>query len=365
MNFSEFAQTLYPYIGKRAPKTEYIKSLFSSILSTEKQDELDDACASKNTSNEIYAALNKSNESYKKFYSGKRRITRIARAIHPYTDPENFENIIDDISHDRLSALCSDFKNEIPDIDNTNAGIKIGELFIKILKEETAETRKKKVPPRTQETNITSDEIIPMVENLMSNELTPMVADIISDRLTSMEADFLSKIVVSSTFPKDPYINFSIEDLKKSLNFNDLKLLEEFMTDYDPILEECMKTQYTVTVNIDLPDKIYYLYEDRWNFKSLKFENRELQNFVNEITNTLDELYEYISDAYMRVCYGATYDTLIPRKTHRDKGFEVHDILLKETGRIKTHIRILYIALHPSAKNAPVFADLRYLFDGA
>lgn len=79
-------------------------------------------------------------------------------------------------------------------------------------------------------------------------------------------------VLVGEELKKQEMISFG--DIQISVE--DSRLLEEFKNDYDHIICECVKTDFTAPwVRIDLADDIDLTYRDKWELKSLKFKNKE------------------------------------------------------------------------------------------
>ena len=78
MEFKEFAQRLGGVIRGESSTATFTKSLFESILQQDRLDVLDEYQPS----------------SYKAYYNGQSKITRIARKINGFTDPDGFADFI-------------------------------------------------------------------------------------------------------------------------------------------------------------------------------------------------------------------------------------------------------------------------------
>lgn len=122
MNFYEFANLLYEVLGGGS-KPAFVRLLFESIvLDTDFdaqsiiEDYSDDAYKS-------YIRVNNRND-----------ITRIARQLISHLEPENFADFIDGFTYDAWENLCIKFKPYIPEIDVSNVGKSLAELFMQIIK---------------------------------------------------------------------------------------------------------------------------------------------------------------------------------------------------------------------------------------
>lgn len=110
-------------------------------------------------------------------------------------------------------------------------------------------------------------------------------------------------VLVGETIPTIEMVSFG--DMQITLA--DSKLLDEFKADYDEIIKECVKTDFTVPgVNIDLSDNITFLYQEKWDAKSLKFKKPELRKLIFATIEALSDLTGYLSDQYMRAINNTT-----------------------------------------------------------
>ena len=78
MDFKEFIHRLASVISAGGNTAAFTRSVFEAILSEEGQDILDEYQPS----------------SYKSFYNGQAKITRLARKINAYIEPMNFSDYI-------------------------------------------------------------------------------------------------------------------------------------------------------------------------------------------------------------------------------------------------------------------------------
>lgn len=203
MNFSEFAKNLNPYLCKGAKIPNYTRSLFESIIAENKQDE-DDI--------NIFFET-RSSSTYVSWYNGNRDITRLAKKINSYTDPKSFTALFNDVSLNVKKSICQKFKDEIPDITPKNVGIKLGELFVKIIDEAASNGKK----------------------NADKNEpINP------------------SEITVSK---KESLENLSSKTIIKELDENDLKSLTNVKSNHDLFCKECMGDPHSAPTDIDPSSK--------------------------------------------------------------------------------------------------------------
>lgn len=119
MQFKEFARKLSSVISAGGSTDKFTKTLFSSILIDEGLDILDEYKPS----------------SYKGFFNGNTSIKRIANKINAYIEPMEFSSYIHNFSDAAVENLCTVFIENIPDINPSNAGDKLAELFVSIITE--------------------------------------------------------------------------------------------------------------------------------------------------------------------------------------------------------------------------------------
>ena len=119
MNFKDFAHLLFPSIGAGSSTHAFTRSIFEAIVT---EDGLD-----------ILNGYDK--ESFKAYYNGNTQITGLARKISPYVEPFGFQDCA-------IQGLCEAFQKYIPDIDLHNAADKLADLFVSIIREAAAATRK-------------------------------------------------------------------------------------------------------------------------------------------------------------------------------------------------------------------------------
>ena len=126
MKFKDFAQLLHPIIGGASSTYAFVRTLFDTITTEEGQSVL----------NEIKV------ETYKAYFNGNTGITRIAKKINPFIEPEEFVEYCNQFSDATSISLCDSFRPYLPDITPYNAGELLAELFIQIIKEAASFRRK-------------------------------------------------------------------------------------------------------------------------------------------------------------------------------------------------------------------------------
>lgn len=132
----------------------------------------------------------------------------------------------------------------------------------------------------------------------------------------------------------------------EKVSSKDMELLSEFKSDYTPIIEYCINTDFSSElIDINLSDKIVSLYNDKWRFRSRDFADAHLRKLKNNILVTLNELTVYLSDRYLRLHEES--GQLIFQNQSWEEGCQLRDDLRPNTIRIREKLRDLYLELYP------------------
>lgn len=142
MDFKEFIQKMASVVIAGGSTAAFTRSVFEAILSEEGQVILDEYKAS----------------SYKSFYNGQAKISRIAKKINAYIEPMNFSDYIYQFSEPAIENLCNQFSDVLPEITPHNAGEQLADLFVSIITE-AAGTTKKSTPKSASK----KEDIIPPI----------------------------------------------------------------------------------------------------------------------------------------------------------------------------------------------------------
>lgn len=162
-------------------------------------------------------------------------------------------------------------------------------------------------------------------------------------------------VLVEETIPPIEMVQFG----EVQITIADSKLLDEFKADYDKIIKECVKTDFTVPgVNIDLSDSIDFMYQEKWDTKSLKFKKPELRRLIFDTIGALSDLSGYLTDQYMRAIDTPRGCVLIARNESWEQGCQLREVLRPQTNRLRYKLRDLYRELHPEEyEGLPPFED--------
>lgn len=225
MEFTEFAHLLKPIIGGSYSTHLFTRTIFESIIADNDDRLIEDI--SENT--------------FKAYYNGQTKITKIAQRILPHIDPEQFSSYLDGFSEATAQRLFDAFSPHIEDMTLFNVSEKIAYYFEGILTESAA--HKRKSTPKSAKNN--NDIEVPETQK---PEDTP----------------------------------FSPEDIK---------LLEEFSSDYDEIMFVMIGDNYGASLlDMSLPNKIKDLYKSKWNTKVDAFTDLTLKSNIYALLGELNRL---------------------------------------------------------------------------
>lgn len=297
MEFSTFMQRLFPVIGFGSSTHAFTKSMLEAILTDDSGDILD--VYSKNT--------------YKAYYNGTTKITRIAQKIGRFVEPEEFVKYIQDLSDANVQRLCADFKNDLPGIDQHNAGCLLAECFEKIIKDAASVRRKQKssvsnVEPRSHEADAPTEDPDRAWKSLLSN--------------------------------------------------HDQELLSRFRKQSKPILRYCIENDPTATwTSGDLPDCIDALVGGAWRYDLREISDDEVRNLIIEIIETISQYRCYISDKYLR--YVASVDKFLFRNESWEEGQRLRNEFQPESLKLRKKMADLYQRLYPIPEDSDCYTSER------
>lgn len=228
MEFTEFAQKLKPIIGGSYSTHVFTKTLFEAIITEDGLLHIEDV--SENT--------------FKAYYNGQTKISKIAQRILPHIDPEQFISYLDNFPEATTQRLYDAFETDIEGINLYNAAEKIAYFFEGILT--SVASQKRKSTPKSAKKDAETDSIeIP--EEQPSNEY--------------------------------PYSS------------EDKILLQEFTADYDEIMFTLIGENYAASlIDMSLPCKIKDLYESKWISKADAFLNPALKSYVFGLLGELNSI---------------------------------------------------------------------------
>ncbi len=226
MDFVEFVDITRPILGGKSSIHTYVKTLFDAILTENGKDILDSY----------------KDGTFKSYANGSVSINKISRAMVQYIDPVAFSSFIFDTEESVQQALCDSFSKHIPNINISNVGYEIGDLFESIIRNAAGEKRKKPAPRKDTGTNYIN------LPNEQPSE-------------------------------KNPY------------STEDKMLLQEFTDDYDEIILIMLGENYgTLLIDQAMMNKIQDLYKSKWISKADNFLDPTLKSYVFGLLGELTKL---------------------------------------------------------------------------
>lgn len=318
MEFTEFAQTLKPIIGGSYSTHVFARTLFEAILTEDGLLQIEDI--SENT--------------FKAYYNGQTRVTKISQRVLPYIDPEQFSSYLDKFPEATTQRLCDAFQSEIDDIDLYNASDRIAYFFEGILT--SAASQKRKSTPKSAE----KEEVKPKTASERLNEKIlasgQAIADVLGKAIESLVDDMDSK---TETLPEKPKIVIA------NLNDEDKQYLQQIRKQAKPILKYCIENDPSAgDTKLSLADELTD-FTHNWQFKVREISDYALRTLLNDIMQVFDEYSYYISDKFLR---------LIPERMvlwfkneSLEEGEQLREVLRPETIKKRYEMRDIYFRLYP------------------
>ncbi len=293
MRFTEFVNLLHPVIGAGNSTHAFAKTLFDSIVTEEGQDVLDEL----------------SESTYKAYFNGNTEITKLAKKISAYIEPEEFVDYIGQFSDAAIQSLCDSFQEYLVDINLHNASEKLAGLFSLIIKE-AASTKKKGTPRGTPEESPSANQ-----------ELNDTVL-----RSGKAVADAWSSAI-------------------KQLLDDDKRLLERFKSDSDDVLRYIIEHDPSAeATSITLADEIAAI-DRNWQYDLRKIKDDGFRKLVTDIIKVLNEYTYYLSEKFLRAIPGRS--VLWFRNESLEEGDQLREVLRPQTVRLRKEIAELYKKLFP------------------
>lgn len=182
MEFSEFAGRLHAIIGAGSSTAAFTKSIIETILSDEAPAITDEY----------------GDDTYKAYFNGNTKITRLAKKVTAYIEPFNFSAYIDEFPDATHDSLADSFSDALPDATSHDIGEQLARLFESILKE--AAMSKRKTPKKTEPEVVPSDDQQEIIDNLKGPLLTFARA---ADALTHETAERIRQNKKKAGSPED------------------------------------------------------------------------------------------------------------------------------------------------------------------
>lgn len=293
MEFTEYAQKIKPIIGGSYSTHVFTRTLFESIITEEGLLQIEDI--SENT--------------FKAYYNGQTKITKISQRILPHIDPEQFIAYLDGFPEATTQRLCDTFESDIEGVDLYNAAEKIAYYFEKILT--TAATQKRKSTPKSADK--TPHDILEEKILASGQAVADAWGNSVSNLVNGLDGN--SNAGTTSVQLPEEQPNESLYSSEDNL------LLEEFTADYDEIMVILIGENYAASlIDMTLPCKIKGLYETKWMSKADTFADPSLKSYVFGLLGELNNI---------------------------SNSFLVSGSATPFLGSSRTKIRNLYVKLHP------------------
>lgn len=126
MKFHEFAQLMHPVIGGASSTHAFVKTLFDAIIIEDGREVLEEV----------------GEDTYKSYYNGNTGISRIAKKLSPYLEPEEFVAFCNEFQDSTRDTLCEKFCEHLPETTAHNVSELLANLFRDIITEAASTKRK-------------------------------------------------------------------------------------------------------------------------------------------------------------------------------------------------------------------------------
>ncbi len=259
MEFAEFAQKIKPIIGGSYSTKVFTRTLFESIITEEGLLQIEDI--SENT--------------FKAYYNGQTKITKISQRILPHIDPEQLIAYLENFPEATTQRLCDVFKADIKDIDLYNANEKIAYFFEEILTAAAAQKRK-------SVSTTPSDKL---------NEKILTAGQVLADTWGKTIENLVNEIDNKGTCSSNMKLPEKNPSEEYPYSAEDKMLLQEFTADYDEIMFTLIGENYADSlIDMTLPSKIKNLYSSKWISKADDFFDPTLKSHVFGLLGELNTL---------------------------------------------------------------------------
>lgn len=277
MEFTKFAETLKPIIGGSYSTHVFTRTLFESIITDDGLLQIKDI--SENT--------------FKAYFNGQTKITKIAKRVLPHIEPEQFISYLEGFPEATTQRLCDAFQTHIEDINLYNAEEKIAYLLEEILTTAAAQKRKSTPKSTKKENDKTQHDI------LNENNLSP----------------------------------------------TDSAFLERFKNQVEPLLTYCINHDPSGEgTKLSLTDEIDEFLQS-WKYDVRKIQDACFRKLVFDTMKVLEDYTYYISDKFLR--WIPDTDILLFRNESIEEGNQLREVLRPETIKKRTEMKDIYVRLYP------------------
>lgn len=309
MEFTEFAEIIKPIIGGSYSTHVFTRTLFESIITEDGLLQIEDI--SENT--------------FKAYYNGQTKITKIAKRLLPHIEPEQFISYLEGFPEATTQRLCDAFQTHIEDISLYNASEKIAYLFEEILTAAAAQKRKSTPKSAKKESDKTPHDIL--TEKVLAS----------GQAIVDVWGNAISNLVSPATSTDTLDVN--------RLSPTDSAFLERFKSQVEPLLTYCMDHDPTGEgTKLSLADEINDFLQS-WKYDVRKIQDACLRKLVVDAMQVLGDYTYYISDKFLR--WIPDTDILWFRNESIEEGNQLRDVLRPETIKKRTEMKDIYVRLYP------------------
>ena len=339
MEFKEFVQLLHPVIGAGNSTHAFARSIFDAIVTEEGQSVLEEY----------------TNSTFKAYFNGNTGISKLAKKISAYVEPEEFSAYFGQFSDAAIQSLCDSFEGYLPNITPHNAGEELAGLFAAIIKD--AASAKKKSAPKDAEKSDTKSAYDVLSDKILTSGR--VVADALGKAVEGLGGTVADSASTAST-TEDTLISPINVD---TLSSEDLTLLRNFRTDSKDILIYIIQNDPAAgPTEITLSDKICDLVR-KWQYSFREIEDRSFRNLVIKILKALDDYTYYISERFLRLI--PERNILWFRNESWEEGNRLRNELQPKSYELRCEITRLYEKLYPipEDQNDPEYVEAEVVDD--
>lgn len=273
-----------------------------------------------------------SESTFKSYYNGKTKVTKISQRVLPHIDPEQFISYLDDFSEATIQRLCDAFEPHIDGITLYNAAEIIAYFFEGILvtaagqERKSAEKKTKKIEGTSPSQRI-NDKILASGQALADAW----------EKVIETLADDMDKKDTSN--PEKPKL------IIKNLSEADTQFLKKFRADAKPILRYCIDTDPSAeATKLSLADEIHELIYN-WQYDYREIEDVALRTIITDTMSVLGDYTYYLTEQFLRLIPGR--NILWFRNESWEEGEQLRNILQPETYKKRCEMGEIYLRLYP------------------
>lgn len=320
MEFTEFVNILKPIIGGADTTHSFVRTLFDVVATEEGRPLLNDVKES----------------TYKNYFNGLIKITKMAQRISPYLEPEEFVAYLNVFSDATAQQIVDAFTPFIGGLNPSNMSEKVAYFFCDIIRTAATAEKKKSTPKSAKKDGVKTPHDILEEKVLASGQA---VAD--------AWGEAVSRLVTPSTTTDAKNTSCKLDE--KKLNQKDLAFLERFRNQVEPLFIYCMEHDPTaVGTKISLADEINDFLLS-WKYDVRKIQDSCFRTIVIDSMQVLDDYTYYLSDKFLR--WIPDTDILWFRNESPEEGDQLRDVLRPETFKKRTEMRDIYVRLYPIPKD--------------